>query len=200
MWPSIGNHLFGSFARDFVCADGRSVMIVALTLRHWHDLVALTGVTQAVDALEQGLAVDFADEGVRYTYREALAALISPWFSARPSSEVEELFAGTTVLLAPYRSFRDVVGDLRGQPHPLMEQLDQPGMGPHFAPRSPIDVNSWNRVPEPAPLLGQDTVAILEERLGLPVSEIDRLLDTGIVADSRQARPTRMRRKQVPQP
>ena len=33
--PRIGNHLYGSFARDFTTRDGRRVMVVALTGRHW---------------------------------------------------------------------------------------------------------------------------------------------------------------------
>ena len=33
--PAIGNDLYGSFGRDFATADGRRVMIIALTPRQW---------------------------------------------------------------------------------------------------------------------------------------------------------------------
>jgi len=36
--PRIGNHLYGSFARDFRTRGGDSVMVVALTARHFADL------------------------------------------------------------------------------------------------------------------------------------------------------------------
>src|SRR5438067_3735416 len=36
--PAIGNDLYGSFGRDFVTADGRRVMIIALTPRQWRAL------------------------------------------------------------------------------------------------------------------------------------------------------------------
>ena len=38
-----GNYLYGAFGRDFLTKDGRRVMIVALTLRQWRNLVEATG-------------------------------------------------------------------------------------------------------------------------------------------------------------
>ena len=33
--PALGNDLYGSFGRDFATADGRRIMIIALTPRQW---------------------------------------------------------------------------------------------------------------------------------------------------------------------
>ena len=41
--PAIGNDLYGSFGRDFATADGRRVMIIALTPRQWRALGRATG-------------------------------------------------------------------------------------------------------------------------------------------------------------
>ena len=41
--PAIGNDLYGSFGRDFATADGRRVMIVALTPRQWLAIGRATG-------------------------------------------------------------------------------------------------------------------------------------------------------------
>ncbi|MGA8401422.1 MAG: CoA transferase, partial [Stellaceae bacterium] len=41
--PPLGNDLYGSFGRDFATADGRRVMIIALTPRQWRALGRATG-------------------------------------------------------------------------------------------------------------------------------------------------------------
>ncbi len=79
--PRIGNHLYGSFARDFGTRDGRRVMVVALTGRHWADLLAATGLRAPVAALEEALGADFSAEDDRYEYREVLAGLLQRCFA-----------------------------------------------------------------------------------------------------------------------
>ena len=44
--PAIGNDLYGSFGRDFATADGRRVMIIALTPRQWRALGRATGLAE----------------------------------------------------------------------------------------------------------------------------------------------------------
>lgn len=158
----IGNHLYGSFARDFACRDGERVMVVALTARHWRDLLAVTGTAKAVAALEEGLGADFTREGDRYTYREALAALLAPWFAARPVEEVAAALGGVSVLWDRYRSFTDLVPHL-GE-NPLMNEVDQPGAGRHLAPGSPLTVDGRTSPAVPAPVLGEHNGEILGDR------------------------------------
>ena len=153
----VGNHVYGSFARDFTCRDGGRVMVVALTSRHWRDLVGVTGMTSAVAALEEGLGADFGREADRYAYREALAALFGRWFGARPVAEVSAALAGTTVLWERYRSFAELVADPGLRANPLMSMVDQPGVGPYLAPGSPLSVDGVPAPAMPAPRLGADT-------------------------------------------
>src|SRR5262249_19540792 len=58
--PRVGNHIYGSFGRDFTTRDGRRVMVVALTGRHWADLLQATGLRAPVAALEEALGADFS--------------------------------------------------------------------------------------------------------------------------------------------
>ena len=109
--PRIGNHLYGSFARDFTTRDGGRVMVVALTRRHWSDLVTVAGVQAPVAALETALGADFSAEADRYTYREALAALLQRWFAQHDLAEIRAALGQTSVLWSVYRSFTDVVAD-----------------------------------------------------------------------------------------
>jgi 2-methylfumaryl-CoA isomerase len=155
----IGNHLYGGFARDFTCRDGDRVMVVALTSRHWRDLLTVTGTSAPVSALEAGLGADFTRDADRYTYREALAALVAPWFASHAVDEVSAALAGTSVLWDRYRSFAGLVPGLRDDP--LMSEIDQPGVGRHLAPGSPLAVDGRTAPAVPAPLLGEHTGEIL---------------------------------------
>ncbi|MCW2945124.1 MAG: L-carnitine dehydratase/bile acid-inducible protein [Actinoallomurus sp.] len=155
----VGNHLYGSFARDFTCRDGERVMVVALTRRHWRDLVAATGTAAPVEALEAGLGVDFTRETDRFTHREVLAALFARWFGEHTIDEVTAALTGTAVLWERYRSFADVVTDVRS--NPMMTTIAQPGVGEYLAPGSPLCVDGQPIPAVPAPELGEHTQEIL---------------------------------------
>ncbi|MEW9548287.1 CoA transferase [Nonomuraea sp. NPDC050783] len=177
--PRIGNDLYGDFGRDFATADGRRMMIVVLTERHWRDLVSATGLTRVTAALEQALPADFRRDRDRYAHREALAGLLAPWFAARTAAEVEKALAGTSVLRSRYRTFAEAAADL-GR-HPLMAELTQPGVGPHLAPGSPLVLDGRPFPPAPAPELGGDAEAVLGELLELPAAEVAALRADGVV-------------------
>lgn len=60
-----GNALYGAFARDFTCKDGRKVIVVALTLRQWDTLRAATQTQTEFDELAVRLGVNLGLEGER---------------------------------------------------------------------------------------------------------------------------------------
>jgi 2-methylfumaryl-CoA isomerase len=166
--PRIGNHLFGGFARDFALRTGDRVMVVALTRRHFADLAGATGLAETFGELERLLGADFAVDGDRYRHREAIAALLAPWFAARTRSEAASAFAGTSVLWAPYLRFSEV--ELDGSP--LMGEVDQPGVGRIRVPSTPLETGAERR-PAPAPTLGQHTDDLLRD-LGLDPEHLRR--------------------------
>src|SRR5437588_11679359 len=53
--PRQGNDLFGSFSHDFETNDGRHVIVVALTQRHWTNLVEATGIGEGAAEIERRL-------------------------------------------------------------------------------------------------------------------------------------------------
>ena len=183
--PRIGNHLYGSFARDFTTRDGGRVMVVALTRRHWSDLVTVAGVQAPVAALETALGADFSAEADRYTYREALAALLQRWFAQHDLAEIRAALGQTSVLWSVYRSFTDVVADPGLAANPIMGLVDQPGVGRYLAPASPIRVRAAaDGEPQPvrAPVLGEHSAEILRTGLGLDEDQIKDLQKRGVVA------------------
>jgi len=181
--PKVGNHVYGSFARDFTTRDGGRVMVVALTPRHWRDLVEVGGLQAPVAALETSLGADFSVEGDRYTYREVLAGLLQHWFGAHDLAEITAALGRTAVLWSVYRSFTDVAADPETSANPMMGPVDQPGVGRYLAPGSPIRARGGGEQrPMRAPVLGEHSAEILRADLGLAQDEIDDLHQRGVVA------------------
>jgi 2-methylfumaryl-CoA isomerase len=177
--PRLGNYLYGGFGRDFTARDGTRFMLVTLTARHWRDLVAATGLVEPVTALEKALGVDFAGEGDRYECRELLAALLDRWFADRAGTEVSAALGCTSVLWTAYRSVAELVGSDEVRANPMMRVIDQPGVGHHLAPGSPI--RTGERTVARAPMLGEHTDTVLAGWLGLTDPEIRGLHDRGVI-------------------
>ncbi|MFJ7996139.1 CoA transferase [Streptomyces sp. NPDC096310] len=156
----IGNSLYGAFGRDFGTADGRRVMVVALTTRQFRSLGRATGLAEKLEMTGPLLDVDVATEGGRYAARHAIAAVLEPWFAARTLAEVRAVLQGSGVLWGPYQTFRQLYEeDPRcSAENPLFSWIEQPGVGKLLAPGSPL-VFSGDPAPgaAPAPLLGADT-------------------------------------------
>ena len=183
--PPIGNDMYGAFGRDFATKDGRRVMVVAISLKQWEALVDATGIAPQLGAIEQALGVDLRLEGDRFAARDALAAFIAPWFATRTFATVTETFDAHGVCWGPYQTFRQLVDeDWRCSPrNPVFTDLDQPGIGVVRTPGSPLNFTALGREqPRGAPRLGEHTVQILADDLGMTSSEIGALHDAGIVA------------------
>jgi 2-methylfumaryl-CoA isomerase len=183
--PAIGNDLYGSFGRDFATADGRRVIIIALTPRQWRGLGRATGLADKLAMIGQMLEVDLDTETGRYEARDAIAALLSRWCAARSLAEIRDAFAGTGVLWGPFQDFVELVReDPRCSPqNPLFAEIEQPGIGRYPMPGLPLDFGAAPRQPTlPAPRLGEHTDQVLSQLLGLPDEEIARLHDAGIAA------------------
>jgi len=183
--PAIGNDLYGSFGRDFATADGRRIMIIALTPRQWRGLGRATGLAEKFTMIGTIMEVDLETETGRFEARNAIAALLAPWCAARSLDEIGEAFAGTGVL---WGRFQDFVGLVTQDPrcsttNPLFAEVEQPGIGSYLMPGLPLDFGAAPRQPtRPAPLLGEHTDQVLSEVLGLASTEIGRLHDIGVAA------------------
>jgi 2-methylfumaryl-CoA isomerase len=187
---STGNDLYGAFGRDFPTADGRRIMVVAISLRQWQSLVEVTGIGPHLPAIEAALEVDLREEGDRFRARDAIAAFIAPWVEARRLDEVRKVFDEHGVAWGPYQTFRQLAAeDWRcSTDNPIFHELHQPGIGDVLVPGSPIrDRATEPPTPAPAPLLGQHTAEVLEGILGLTQREVGDLHDRGIVASAQGA-------------
>ena len=104
-----------------------------------------------------------------------LSGLFATWFAEHTAQEITAALSGTTVLWERYRTFAQVAEDPRVTGNPLFSRLHQPGVGDYFAPGMPAAFDGTHPASAPAPALGQDTAAVLTERLGLTTADIARL-------------------------
>ena len=181
----MGNDLFGAFGRDFATADGRRLMVVAITPKQWSGLVDTLGIADPVAAIESAEGVRFArDEGARFTHRARLFPLFEAAMVARTATDLGVAFDRAGVTWSEYRSLSEAADDPRlfaGNPtfetiaHP--SGLTYPAAGPalHMAglARGPV---------APAPKLGTHSDEVLARVLGLGDGTIAALHDRGIVA------------------
>ena len=183
----VGNAIYGAFGRDFVTGDGRRTMVVAITAKQWAGLQAATGTADAVTSLADDLGVDLADEGERYLATDRLCALLEPWFAERTLDEVAAVLDEHGVCWGPYRTVVQLLAEDRraSVANPLFAELDQPGVGRHLVPGSPLafgGTDAADRGAMVAPRLGQHTEEILTGELGLTSGELGALVDRGAVS------------------
>lgn len=169
-----GNHLFGSYGCDFPTVDGKRIMVVALTARHWHTLVELTESASLITALEGALGVDLGDERARYEHRDLVTATLAPWFARHTRDEAAQRLEAGQVLWGDYRTVTQMVRDEDGllARSRIFSDVEEPGIG--VIP-TPGPVLRWQgsarHDPRRAPRLGEHTSDVLSEWL-----EVDVLL------------------------
>jgi len=183
--PPLGNDMYGAFGRDFATSDGGRVMVVAISLNQWQALVAATSVEEHLSAIERAFDADLSLEAERYRCRDAIAALLAPWFAARTLDEVRTELDEHGVCWGPYQTFTQLLEeDWRASTkNPVFGTVDHPGIGEVLTPASPMRLPDAPPVPPAcAPLLGTHTDEVLEDVLGLSPTEVGRLHDQGVVS------------------
>jgi 2-methylfumaryl-CoA isomerase len=186
----VGNFLYGAFGADFPCADGRRVMVVALTAKQWCALCDALELHEPVAALERDIGLDLAQEGNRYRARDSIAALVAPRIRSRSSAAIAEAFARHSVCFSEYRTVTELLASdpACSVENPLFAHVAQPGIGALLTPANPLYFPAGGRLePLPAPRLGEHTEAVLGELLGFDTARIERLAAAGIVGSSRGA-------------
>ena len=183
--PSLGNHLYGAFGRDFGTSDGARIMVAAISINQWKALVATCGIGGQIAALERRLGLDFGDEAQRFEARDAIALLVEPWFAARTQREAQAALEANKACWGRYDTATGLLAhDARvSDANPVFERIATPGIGSHLSAGAAVRAAGLEReVTSPAPLLGTHTDQVLHEVLGLDSGAVGRLHDAGVVA------------------
>ncbi|WP_152345944.1 CoA transferase [Brevibacterium sp. CFH 10365] len=175
---ALGNGLYGAYGQSFETADGRQLMVAVISNKHWRGLGKATGLSEKLEMIGPLLDVDLTTEGGRFEAREAIDAVVRPWFAAHTLADAEAALKDAGVLVGGFQTFEELVND---DPrctvqNPLLTEIDQAGVGRVLAPRVPL---RFGRTPVadavPASPLGGDTEAVLADVLGLNADEVTGL-------------------------
>lgn len=180
-----GNDLFGSWGRNFATADGKQIMLVAITRPQWNDLLTALGITGEIAALESSLGVSLAtNDGLRFTHRDAINAVVAPAVARRSLSDWRDAFEGTRVCWSPYLKVSEAMQE-KGMfgDSPLFAPVTHNSGFTYPTPGAATDfVNSVRQSPVRAPRLGENTEEVLGDLLHMTSGEIAKLHDAGVVA------------------
>jgi formyl-CoA transferase len=179
-YPRMGNeYVFAAPARAFACVDGHVYMGVLLD-SHWKELARLVGRPELADDPE------YAHAPRRIQHREEVNEIIGAWCAGRRVDDVMKLVSSVGLPASPVRTYADAARD----PHVLERDMLQPteqadGTSvPITGPAAKFS-RTPTRVRRGAPATGQHDDEILGE-LGLSVSDIEALRESGAVGGSRR--------------
>jgi 2-methylfumaryl-CoA isomerase len=167
--PRMGNAVFGAFGRDFRTRDGERVMIMAITPKQWRALVDVLNIGSDVALVEAREGISFAtDEGLRFIHRHTLFTLVERAVATRDWAELETALSAAGACYGAYQTMLDAAHDpkLVGA-NPIFAPTDNPSGTQYPAAGAIATLPAMQRgLPGAAPVLGQDTAAILARLLG----------------------------------
>ena len=184
--PKMGNTLFGAFGRDFKTADGKRLMVVAITPRQWAGLVKSLDLGAAMAGIEAALGVSFMkDEGLRFTHRDVLTPLVEAAIVRRSSNALAIAFDANGVCWGPYHTLKSALAE---EPrlvsaNPLFSPVTHPSGLTYPTPGAAASFSQIERANATrAPRQGEHTDQVLGELLGLSNTQIGHMHDRGLVA------------------
>ncbi len=182
-----GNFLYGAYGDSFATADGRHVMVVAITDRQWTALLRATGLQESLPKAADALGHRLDSEDGRYAARELISTALRPWFAQRTLADVAAAFGDRALLWGPYRDFAQMLAeDPRvSEANPMFHRVAHPGVGSFLTATTPLDFGATPRVPPGvAPQLGEHTLAVLRELPGLEAASPQGAPAAGATATS----------------
>lgn len=167
--PRHGNWVFGSFGRDFPTADGRRIMLVAVTAKQWRGILSATGLKDRMADLARAFAANLDREEDRWRARAGIAALLAEWTGAHDLDAIAAAFEGKGVCWAPFRDTAQALAeDWRMSPeNPIFARIPHPGVPPVLTADSPLRLSERQSPgPFPAPKPGAHSARYLQTDTG----------------------------------
>lgn len=156
-------------------SDG-NIALIAVQEIHWRRL------TEAMGRPELADDPAYATNAARVARMDDVDALIEDWTARQGVHELFEQAKSRRIPCAPVRDVHDVLSDPHMHQRGMLEWVENPRLGRIVQHNSPLRFSAAEGVPtRPAPELGEDTAAILEELLGLDEAHVNTLAAEGVV-------------------
>ncbi len=122
-----------------------------------------------------------ANNALRVANREYVVGILSAVFRTKTNAEWLTVLDEYDIPNAPVNDIEQVFTDPQVIARGMIGTYQHPTLGEIRYPPSPIKWSDWERPNRPAPMLGQHTVEVLTERLGLDETAVRALAADGVV-------------------
>ena len=158
----------------FQTSDGY-VVVAARDEKFW---LNLCNAIERPDLIDDPLT---SNNTARLSNREYVVPILAEIFSSKTNVEWLAILDEFDIPNAPVNDIGDVFDDPQVQARGMIQSYDHPTLGEVRYPPSPVKFSDWESPNESAPMLGQHTVEVLTERLGLDEAEVRSLADEVVV-------------------
>ena len=140
---------------------------------------------QAIERPDLAGHADFATNPLRVMNRPALEKVLAAVFKERPMAEWIERLRSAGIPCSPVLNFEEVAAHPQTKVREMFPVIDHPVAGPQRITGTPIKLSETPGAPgNAAPLLGEHTVAVLQEILGLDNQVTADLLKDGVIVQA----------------
>jgi crotonobetainyl-CoA:carnitine CoA-transferase CaiB-like acyl-CoA transferase len=139
---------------------------------------------------------DYATNALRVKNRAAIEGLLSDLFGTRPAAQWLATLRAGGIPCSLVRNLREVVEDPQSVCRGMFPTVEQSPVGPHRVTGAPIKFARGGQpkkavtAPRSAPMLGEHTRTALGELLGLDPASIGKLVESGVVFQAKESRPS----------
>ena len=164
---------------NFPCeGDDSWIAIAVRSNEEWKRLAAIIGDEVLADPR-------FTDLSGRLEHVEKLERIVARWTSVRDAASITIQLQTEGIPCAPVLKTREVVENPQLVARGFFETVDHPDTGAYLHPGTPWRLSGMPYHPRtPAPGIGQHSVQVLRNLLGLSNAEIDGLVKRGITGDT----------------
>jgi CoA:oxalate CoA-transferase len=158
----------------FQTSDGY-VVVAARDEKFWQNLC------DAIDRPDLKDDPRTANNSARVAHRDEVVEILSDVFRTKNNEEWLTILDEFDIPNAPVNDMEQVFTDPQVVARGMIGTYKHPTLGDIRYPPSPIKFSEWESPNLPAPMLGEHTIEVLTERLGIEESEVRRLATEGVV-------------------
>ena len=158
----------------FATSDGY-VVVACRDEKFWQNLCDAVGRPDLQDDPRT------ANNAARVANRDFVVATLEQIFGSRTRDAWLEILDANDIPNAPVNDIEEVFTDEHVLARGMVQTYEHPTVGTVSYPPTPVKFAGWEYPTNPAPMLGEHTVVVLRDRLGLDEPGIEDLLSEDVV-------------------
>lgn len=158
----------------FRTSDGY-VVVAARDEKFWRNLCDAVGRPDLKDDPRT------RDNAARVANRDFVVSTLEETFATRSRSEWLKVLDSYDIPNAPVNDIAEVFSNDQVLARGMVQSYEHPTVGEVKYPPSPVKFSDWDASRKPAPMLGEHTVEVLTELLGLEESTVRAMARDGVV-------------------